>query len=153
MGTPGDRKEIGNEALYRSSLIFNDLDISRYRTMDNIDKQELRRIIHEEVVSVVSGLKDTLILQLIGFMRDEQAQLERGVEENRLVAGGSTPDRPQQGGDTGEPWFPVRAEPLTPLSELEDHGQLTSPEPIVEEVIGEYQAYECDGDSQRDKME
>lgn len=102
--------------------------------MDNIDKQELRRIIHEEVVSVVSGLKDTLILQLIGFMRDEQAQLERGVEENRLVEA-------------------IRAEPLTPLSELEDHGQLTSPEPIVEEVIGEYQAYECDGDSQRDKME
>jgi len=86
--------------------------------MSSVSKEEIHKMIHEEVFKVVSSMKDTLILQLIGFMRDEHTRLEKGLDA---------------------PW-----EPMTPLSDLEQN--LTISAPIVEEEKEDEYAGDSEGD-------
>jgi len=124
--------------------------------MDNIGlsmrNEELQQMIRDEVIKVVSQMKDTLLLQLIGFVKEDQARIEKGEEPLVSVNSGAGGEGESK---DNEIWFCedddddlVIRSPLTPVEELEKYGQLTSPE-----VVGEYQAYECDGNSQRDTME
>ena len=111
--------------------------------MSGLNNEEIRSIIHEEVVKVVSDMKDTLLLQLIGFMKDEQSKIEKGEDEYK--------EEEQRENEVwvvnDEPELCIR-EPLTPVEELENYGRLTSPE-----VIGEYQVNEFYGNSKGNTME
>ena len=114
--------------------------------------EELQQMIRDEVIKVVSQMKDTLLLQLIGFLKEDQARIEKGEEPLVSVHSGAGGEGESK---DNEVWFCedddddlVIRSPLTPVEELEKYGRLTSPE-----VVGEFQVNECYGNSERDTVE
>jgi hypothetical protein len=48
-----------------------------------MERSEIEKLIKEEVLYVVSQMKDTLLLQLIGFMEQEKYETDHGIPKSR----------------------------------------------------------------------
>jgi len=48
-----------------------------------MERSEIEKLIKEEVLYVVSQMKDTLLLQLIGFMEQEKYETDHGIPKTR----------------------------------------------------------------------
>lgn len=48
-----------------------------------MERSEIEKMIKDEVLKVVSQMKDTLLLQLIGFMEQEKYETDHGIPKSR----------------------------------------------------------------------